>query len=188
MRRIGVRELVFCALFVALITVGTFIRVPMIGGDVFTLQFLFTLLAGLVLGARLGALAVFVYVALGLLGVPVFASGGGLGYVLQPTFGYLVGFVLQAYFCGFFSRRLNIVSFKKLLAVNAGGMVIVYIIGVSWFYFVSNYVIDAPISTWAVIFYCCILQLPPDLLLCAAAAETGRRCHAARLWLDTKKY
>ncbi|MBR0060809.1 MAG: biotin transporter BioY, partial [Selenomonadaceae bacterium] len=66
----SVRELVLAGLFVALITVGTFIRIQ-IGADFYTLQFLFTLLAGLVLGERLGALAVGAYVLLGLLGVPV---------------------------------------------------------------------------------------------------------------------
>ena len=98
MRKLTVRELVLCGLFIALITVGTFIRIP-IGNDVYTLQFLFTLLAGLVLGARLGALAVGAYVLLGLVGVPVFATGGGFGYIAQPTFGYLLGFILQAGFC-----------------------------------------------------------------------------------------
>ena len=99
MKHMKTRELVLCALFVALITVGTFVRIP-VGADVYTLQFLFTLLAGLLLGERLGALAVLVYIALGLLGVPVFASGGGPSYVLQPTFGYLIGFVVQAWLCG----------------------------------------------------------------------------------------
>ena len=57
MKKFEVRELVLCALFVALITVGTFIRIR-IGTDVYTLQFLFTLLAGLLLGERMGAAAV----------------------------------------------------------------------------------------------------------------------------------
>ena len=56
------REVILCGLFIALITVGTFVRIP-VGTDVYTLQFLFTLLAGLMLGARLGALAVGTYVS-----------------------------------------------------------------------------------------------------------------------------
>ena len=100
----SLREMILCALFVALVTAVTFIRIP-VGTDVYTLQFLFTLLAGLLLGPRLGAAAVATYVLLGLLGVPVFASGGGPGYILQPTFGYLIGFVLQAWYCGAASRR-----------------------------------------------------------------------------------
>lgn len=72
MKKLELREMVLCALFIALITVGTFIRIP-VGTDVYTLQFLFTLLAGLMLGARLGTLAVGAYILLGLVGVPALA-------------------------------------------------------------------------------------------------------------------
>ena len=67
MRKLTGRELTFTALFIALITVGTFVRIP-VGSDVYTLQFLFTLLAGLILGARLGTQAVGIYVLMGLYG------------------------------------------------------------------------------------------------------------------------
>ena len=98
------REMVLCGLFIALVAVGALIRIP-VGSDVYTLQFMFTLLAGLLLGARLGALAVGTYVVMGLVGIPVFASGGGPSYVLQPTFGYLVGFTIQAWVCGKLARQ-----------------------------------------------------------------------------------
>ena len=186
MQKISARELVLCALFVALITAGTMVRIPM-GTDFFTLQFLFTLLAGLVLGARLGTLAVGAYLVLGLIGVPVFASGGGPGYLVQPTFGYLAGFLVQAYFCGKFSRRLSKINFRNLLLVNLGGMVIVYGIGVTWLYVVSNYVIDAPVPLWTVILYSGILQAPPDALLCVAAAGLALRLKKAGIWLVEKE-
>ena len=64
------KELILCALFIALVTVGTFIKIP-VGTDVYTLQFLFTLLAGLLLGPRLGAIAVGTYVVMGLVDIPV---------------------------------------------------------------------------------------------------------------------
>lgn len=183
MGKFTICELVLCGLFIALITIGTLIRIP-IGSDFYTLQFLFTLLAGLVLGARLGAFAVAAYVLLGLIGVPVFASGGGPAYLVQPTFGYLLGFVVQAWFCGRCARRLHKISLRSLLAVNTGGLAIVYAIGISWFYVVSNYVIDAPIGFWAAIFYCGILQVGPDFLLCVAAAGLAYRCYRAGLWLS----
>ena len=72
MKKLELREMVLCALFIALITVGTFIRIP-VGTDVYTLQFLFTLLADLMLGARLGALAVGACILLGLVGTPALA-------------------------------------------------------------------------------------------------------------------
>ena len=127
------------------------------------------------------------YILLGLVGVPVFASGGGPGYVLQPTFGYLIGFVLQAWYCGAASRRLSRRSFRKLLAVNGVGMAIVYVIGISYFYFVSNYIIDAPIAVWPVIFYCGILQILPDFLLCVAAAGLAVRLERAGIWVEEHK-
>ena len=176
------REMVLSALFVALITVGTFVRIP-IGGDVFTLQFLFTLLAGLLLGKKTGTASVGAYVLMGLMGIPVFASGGGPGYALQPTFGYLVGFMVQAWFCGKFSRRLKTINLKGLLTVNLGGMAIVYLFGVTWFHIVTNYVLNTPISLWMTFFYCVVLQIIPDVILCAAAAMLAVRCKKAGLWL-----
>ena len=184
--RLSLREMILCAMFVALVAAGAFIRIP-VGTDVYTLQFLFTLLAGLLLGARLGATAVATYVLLGLVGVPVFASGGGPGYVLQPTFGYLIGFILQAWYCGAAARRLSARNFKRLLAINGVGMAIVYVIGISYFYFVSNYVIDAPIAVWPVIFYCGILQVVPDFLLCVAAAGLAVRLEHAGVWVEEHK-
>ena len=184
--RLSLREMILCAMFVALVAAGAFIRIP-VGTDVYTLQFLFTLLAGLLLGARLGATAVATYVLLGLVGVPVFASGGGPGYVLQPTFGYLIGFILQAWYCGAAARRLSARNFKRLLAINSVGMAIVYVIGISYFYFVSNYVIDAPIAVWPVIFYCGILQVVPDFLLCVAAAGLAVRLEHAGVWVEGER-
>jgi biotin transport system substrate-specific component len=182
MKHLNTRELVLCGLFIALITAGTFIRIP-VGTDVYTLQFLFTLLAGLVLGARLGAITVSAYVLLGLLGVPVFASGGGPAYILQPTFGYLLAFILQAWLGGFYARQVSTVSYGRLLAANLLGMVIVYVIGISWFYLFSNYVINTPIPLWTAIFYCGVLQVIPDFLLCLAAAAIGLRCYRSGVWI-----
>ena len=182
MKHLNTRELVLCGLFIALITAGTFIRIP-VGTDVYTLQFLFTLLAGIVLGARLGAITVSAYVLLGLLGVPVFASGGGPAYILQPTFGYLLAFILQAWLGGFYARQVSTVSYGRLLAANLLGMVIVYVIGISWFYLFSNYVIATPIPLWTAIFYCGVLQVIPDFLLCLAAAAIGLRCYRSGVWI-----
>ena len=177
------REMVLCALFIALVAVGAFIRIP-VGTDVYTLQFLFTLLAGLLLGARLGAVAVGVYVLMGLVGIPVFASGGGPSYILQPTFGYLVGFVCQAYLTGAVARAgAGEPTFKRVLGACLVGMAIVYLLGISYFYIASNYIVDAPITLWLALWYCGILQVVPDFLLCLAAAFIGIRCRKAGLWL-----
>ena len=70
------KEIVLFGLFTALTAIGAFIRIP-VPVCPFTLQLLFTTLAGLILGSRRGALSVGLYVLLGLSGVPVFTEGGG---------------------------------------------------------------------------------------------------------------
>lgn len=86
MQKINTKNLILCALFTALIVVGAFIRIP-IPVVPFTLQFFFTMLAGLLLGGKLGFTSVATYIAMGLLGLPVFVEGGGLAYLLKPSFG-----------------------------------------------------------------------------------------------------
>lgn len=71
-----VYSLILCALFAALIAVGAFIKIP-VPFVPFTLQLLFTTLAGIVLGPKYGALSVGVYILIGLCGVPIFTQGGG---------------------------------------------------------------------------------------------------------------
>ena len=76
------RDMALVALFAALTAVGAFIRIP-VPVVPFTLQFLFTNLAGLLLDAKRGAAAAGVYMAAGLIGVPVFTQGGGPWYVMK---------------------------------------------------------------------------------------------------------
>ena len=69
-------NMILCALFVALITIGTFIRIP-IPYVPFTLQLLFTMLAGFLLGGRWDFIAILIYIIIGLIGLPVFTESGG---------------------------------------------------------------------------------------------------------------
>lgn len=97
------------------------------------------LLVGAALGARRGAASLALYVAQGVLGLPVFAGGAsGLARLAGPTGGYLVGFVAAAYVVGFLAERgLDRRLFTALAAFLAGEIVI-YIVGVSWLaYFVG---------------------------------------------------
>lgn len=103
-QKLNVRDMTVCALFTTLTAVGAFIKIP-VPVVPFTLQFLFTTMAGLLLGKRLGALSVAVYVALGLAGLPIFAEGGGLGYLFRPSFGYLIGFCAGAWVTGAIAEK-----------------------------------------------------------------------------------
>lgn len=168
------RELVFCGLFTALIAVGAFIKVP-VPVCPFTLQLLFTTLAGMLLGARLGLVAVTVYLVLGLMGVPVFTEGGGPGYLLQPTFGYLIGFALGAWLTGFIARSVPMPSLKRLLAANFAGLAVVYALGMFYVYIINNFYLGHALGLWPLFLYCFVLAVPGDICLCIVAAFIGRR-------------
>lgn len=168
-RRIGTREMVLCGVFTTLIAVGAFIKVP-VPVVPFTLQFLFTMLAGLLLGARLGAMSVGVYILLGLCGIPIFAEGGGFWYILKPSFGYLLGFMLAAYVTGRLVERRGRLTTGWVMAVNFLGLFIVYAAGMIYYYIVCNYVIDTPIALGPLFLYCFVLAVPGDICLCILAA------------------
>ena len=67
---------------------------------------------GVILGSRLGAMALCIYLILGLVGLPIFAGGGGWDYFKEPTFGYLISLPINAFLSGWLYEKN-----KKILAV-----------------------------------------------------------------------
>ncbi|MEG2540629.1 MAG: ECF transporter S component [Clostridia bacterium] len=98
-KKLNTKKLALSGIFIALIIVGAYIKIPTPLVPV-TLQFAFCLLAGLLLGGGNGAACVLIYILMGLVGIPVFVAGGGIFYVLQPSFGYMIGFVFGSYAAG----------------------------------------------------------------------------------------
>lgn len=161
-------------MFTALIVVGAFIRIP-VPLIPFTLQFLFTMLAGLLLGAKLGALSVGLYILMGLLGLPVFAEGGGIVYLFKPSFGYLIGFGVAAYVTGLIANSETAPAYPRLLAANFIGLGIVYLFGMVYCYLISNFYLGSPLGLWPLFLYCFVLAVPGDILLCCLAAVAAKR-------------
>lgn len=174
MKNLKTKDLVLCALFVALIAIGAFIKIP-IPVVPFTLQFLFTMLAGLLLGPELGFISVITYIIIGLIGLPIFSEGGGIAYIFKPSFGYIIGFAFGAYVTGKIAHEGNRPSIKKLLIANFSGLFIVYSFGMIYYYLISNFYLNSPIGVWTLILYCFILAVPGDILLCFIGAFLGKR-------------
>lgn len=109
-------------LFAALVAVGSHIRIPIPGNPIpFTLQLVFVLLAGAFLSPAAAAGSMLLFIAAGLLGVPVFAGGGaGAVYLSGPTGGYLVGFVAGAAVCSALLQGRRAGFARTLLAMAAG--------------------------------------------------------------------
>ena len=168
------KTLIYCSLFTALIAVGAFIKIP-VPVVPFTLQYLFTMLAGLLLGSRQGTISVVAYMLLGLAGLPIFSEGGGLGYVFKPSFGYIIGFCLGTYVTGRIAEHLKKKTVFRYLFANLAGLMVVYACGMIYYYIVCNYVINTPIGIWPLILYCFLLAVPGDIALSVLGAVIAKR-------------
>lgn len=117
------------ALFVALISVCSWINIP------FTVPITFQILAVFVaayyLGLKRGLICVSVYLAIGIVGVPVFSGfQGGIGHILGPTGGFLLGFVIATVIIGFFSKRKT--SFRTVFLYMFLSLIVCYMVGIVW--------------------------------------------------------
>lgn len=167
------RDMVFASLFAVLTGIGANIRIPLPMVPL-TLQTVFVLLAGLVMGSKRGSLSMVLYMMLGLLGLPVFAGGGGFQTMLTPSFGFIVGFIPAAWATGrimekvreradFESRGELFISFCRGAACLAG--VFVYdIIGVLWLYLNLNYIVGKSFTLYQTFAIGLFPFLLPDMI------------------------
>jgi biotin transport system substrate-specific component len=97
-----------------------------------TLQPLAVLFTGAVLGSRRGALALLLYLAEGAVGLPVFAGGAGVAYMLGPTGGYLISYPVAAGLVGWLAERGWDRKLVWTAAAMTLGLIVVYAFGVAW--------------------------------------------------------
>jgi biotin transport system substrate-specific component len=127
----SLRQMVYASLMAALTAAGAYIVVP-VGAVPIVLQNLFVMLAGLLLGSCWGLASVGVYLLAGICGLPVFAGGtGGIGRLIGPTGGYLLGYLPAVYLIGMISERTQRRVLSDVFAMIAG-CAVVYAFGVSW--------------------------------------------------------
>ncbi len=124
-------QVVFGSLFIALFAQ---ISIPIPYSPVPVTGQTFAVLAvAMALGSRNGALAVLTYILEGAAGLPFFAGGvGGALYLLGPTGGYLLGFVLCALVCGKLAELGYDRSYGRMLIAMTLGHLIIFIPGILW--------------------------------------------------------
>lgn len=170
---LSVKDLSKISIFAALTAVGAFLSIP-IGPVPITLQSMFVLLAGFVLGVKGAILSQVIYLLIGLIGLPVFSNfTGGIQSILLPSFGFLLGFLPVAGISGLAYKKANtIVGF---LIYGLFATVLLYIIGLSYMIFILNFIMKSglPFST---IFKIGLLAfVPGDLLKLFTASFIGLR-------------
>ncbi|MBO0600889.1 biotin transporter BioY [Sporosarcina sp. E16_3] len=173
--------LVYSGMFAALMMIGAnitaFVPFLMVGGVPITLQTFFAILAGLILGSRRGALAMTVYMFIGLAGAPVFARfSGGFGSIISPTFGFIVSFILVAFIAGKIVEK-NSKLYGYIIAALVG-MVVNYLIGTNWMYYAYKLWAAAPDAfTYKVAWLWMMPPLPKDIVLAVLAGIFGHRMY-----------
>jgi len=132
--RVLVRDLLLVLAFASFTALAARIALPLPFTPVpITGQTLAVLLSGVLLGSRRGALAQLAYLAQGAAGLPVFAGGrAGLGVLLGPTGGYLVGFVLAAGLVGWLAERGWRLHTGRLFVALLLGNLVIYLCAALW--------------------------------------------------------
>lgn len=162
-------ELAKCAIFVVLMIVSAFIKIPFPLVPL-TFQTVVAVLAGLLLGSLYGTAAVGVYIFMGLIGLPVFTSGGGFAYVVQPTFGYILGFAAAAFVAGALCGRDKAaqITLRGALLASVAGFLVNYIVGVPYFLLIWHFYMHNG-GVWQAAVTYNLIYMPKDLALCLLA-------------------
>lgn len=175
--RISARDLAQIAVFAALIAALGLPGALYLGGTAvpITFQTLGVMLAGAILGARKGSLAVLLLLALVAAGLPLLSGGrGGLAVFVGPSVGYLIGWVLGAFVVGWLTARL-LPKYRVLPALAAtafGGIVVVYLVGVPVFAAITGTPLGVAIAGSAVF-------LPGDILKVVVTVLVAKGVHRA---------
>lgn len=169
-------DLTLCAMFAALMAIGANVTsFLVVGGVNITLTTFFCVLAGLILGSRLGALSMLVYALVGFVGAPVFAFfTGGPSIFIKPTFGFILSYILVAYVVGKMVERNN--SKTSIFVAAFVGMIINYVFGTNWMYAAYMLWAAAPEGfTYKMAWAWMMVPLPKDIILTIFAAVLAPR-------------
>lgn len=172
--KISPRNMIITSLFASLMAVSAILIAIPLGPVNFTLQVFFVLLSGIILGPKYGPLSQILYLAMGLMGLPVFSGGiGGISYIFAPSFGYLLGFILGSYVVGKITESYKKYTFKNLFLASLLGLVVIYALGFPYLYIVLTKIAGAEIGFSAVFKSGVLVFLPGDIIKCLLASLLG---------------
>lgn len=159
----SIQRILRCGLLAAVLCVSALLRIPYFYGSI-TLQVAAVLLIGCMQKPLDAFSSVLTYLLLGFLGLPLFSTGGGMTYVLQPTFGYLLGFLLGAPLLSALYPRMGYWPSAALCVA------VIYLFGALHMALVLH------LTFWQALYTGCIVYLPADAL------------KALGVWLILKRY
>lgn len=156
-----IRDLVLCALFTAVMAVCAWIAIP--GPVPFTLQTLGVFLTVGLLGGKKGSIAVGAYILLGAVGLPVFSNfTGGIGSLIGPTGGYILGFLLSALLMWALEKPLGKKKWGLPLSMVLG-LLVCYVFGTAYYMLLCSLNTGA-VTLWTALGWCVFPFIPFDLI------------------------
>ena len=207
-RSIYIKKLTMLALAVSMYIIsGLYIKINIPPVPFSTLT-LFTMLTAMLIGKYLAPLAMLIYIAMGLAGLPIFASGlGGPMYVFQPSFGYLIGFVISSFIVGWlneyvkdnrkvrYEALLNVTNKWERLKIRVKysevlrrfvicilGLIVVYFVGVLYFVLMKQFYFGEGVDMGSVMISFVLIFIPSDTMWCILASViSGKIIRALRL-------
>jgi biotin transport system substrate-specific component len=146
-----------------------------------TLQTLICALAGIIIGPKLGALSMLIYTALGLAGIPIFAGGGGITYIFNKSFGFILGFIGGSYVIGLLLQKMGRRTVAGCFSALMAGLLVIYSAGICYMLVIMRFYLgDSKVG----LLFLLTVNLPyiiKDFILFSAAAFiTVRKCKAGR--------
>jgi len=166
--KINTRDIAYIAIFTALMAVCSWIAIPTPTRIDFTMQILGLFLLLGTLGGKRGTLAVTAYLLLGAVGVPVFSGfSGGIGALLSPSGGYLIGYFFTALLMWGLEKILGTRTWALGVSMFLG-LIVCYTFGTAWFMIVYPMGGEA-VSLVTALSWCVLPYLPFDLIKLAAA-------------------
>ncbi len=171
-----VKNIIKISLFTALICISSLIKLPILPVPV-SLTFFAVNTVILISDLKLSFISVLLYIILGLCGLPVFSQGGGIGYVLNMPFGYLLGFLIAPLISGFVARNLkiNLRPVLKNMVLSIVNILVVYIFGSLYAYFLSYIYLGIKMDIKYLIIYYVLIFIPSDVFFAYLSSKIVER-------------
>lgn len=174
--KLKIKDLILIALFIVLITIGAFIKIPLpIFPVPITFQLLIVFLSGFVLKKYHGSIASLLYCLMGLFGLPIFTTGGGFTYITNLSFGYIIGFIVCSFIVSLVVNRYKNPTFKHYLLAGFVGWFALYFVALSYALFLYTKILYLPFETTVFLLSFFIIFIPNDLISLYLAIVIAKR-------------
>jgi biotin transport system substrate-specific component len=163
------------ALMTALTAFGSLFRLPFYPVPL-SLQSVFPLIAGVLFPPGAAALTQLGYLLLGLMGLPLFSQGGGIAYMMQPTFGYLLAMPIAAALVAWGTSGLRKpLQVRSLFLVTMAGALFLLVFGTIWLYFSFSWIAGTPMRLSRALWLGLVLFIPGEAAKAAVSALAGEK-------------